>query len=107
MIDYRRVSFVLVLASAYAVMSAFADVKYVESFDLSGATCGRDRRVQACKSVDGNPLTVGGKVYAHGFGTRPESAILFRANGKVVSFDALVAIDDDAARIDFGISYGC
>ena len=106
MIDYRRVSFVLVLASAYAVMSAFADVKYVESFDLSGATCGRDRRVQACKSVDGNPLTVGGKVYAHGFGTRPESAILFRANGKVVSFDALVAIDDDAARIDFGISYG-
>jgi len=55
------------------------EVRRVESFDLSGATCGLGKRVQKGMSVDGNPLTVGGRVYAHGFGTRPESAVLFRA----------------------------
>ena len=81
-------------------------VAYVDTFDLSGATCGLGKRLQVGKSVDGNPLTVAGKVYEHGFGTRPESAILFRANGKVTAFDALVALDDDAARAGSGKSYG-
>jgi len=82
------------------------EVKEIAAFDLSGATCGLGKRIQAGKSVDGHPLTVGGKVYARGFGTRPESAIMFRANGKVAAFDALVAIDDDAARAGKGKSYG-
>ena len=81
-------------------------VRSVESFDLSAATCGLGKRLQVGKSVDGHPLTVGGKVYERGFGTRPESAILFRANGKVTAFDALVALDDDAARAGSGKSYG-
>ena len=81
-------------------------VRRVESFDLSAATCGLGKRLQVGKSVDGHPLTVGGKVYERGFGTRPESAILFRANGKVTAFDALVALDDDAARAGSGKSYG-
>ena len=81
-------------------------VAYVDSFDLAGASCGYGKRLQAGRSVDGNPLTVAGKAYSHGFGTHPESAILFRANGKVSAFDALVAIDDDAARAGSGKSYG-
>ena len=83
-----------------------AEVRRIESFDLSGATCGLGKRMRKGMSVDGNPLTAGGKVYAHGFGTRPESAILFRANGKVAAFDAFVSIDDDAARAGSGKSYG-
>ena len=82
------------------------EVRRIESFDLSDATCGLGKRVRKCRSVDGNPLTVGGKAFAHGFGTRPESAILFRSNGKVASFDALVAMDDDSARAGSGRSYG-
>ena len=85
---------------------ACAGVMHVESFDFGGATCGCGKRPQAVKSVDGNPLTVAGKTYAHGFGTHPESAILFRANGKVSAFDALVAIDDDAKHAGSGKSYG-
>ena len=81
-------------------------VVFVDSLDLSGATCGMGKHVRAGKSVDGNPLTVGGKTYARGFGTHPESAILFRANGKVQAFDALVAIDDDAKDAGSGRSYG-
>ncbi len=82
--------------------------RYVHEYDLSeaAATCGLGKRINLCKSVDGNPLTVGGVKYENGFGTRPESAILFRANGKVLAFDALVAIDDDAKNAGSGKSYG-
>ena len=76
----------MMVAALVACASAGADVAYVGSFDLSGATCGCGKRLQVDKSVDGNPLTVGGKTYAKGFGTHPESAILFRANGKVTAF---------------------
>ncbi len=81
-------------------------IAYVDSFDLVGATCGMGKRVQARKTVDGHALTVAGKTYAHGIGTHPESAVLFRANGKVQAFDALVAIDDDAKNAGSGKSYG-
>ncbi len=81
-------------------------VAYVDSFDLAGATCGMGKRVQAKKTVDGHALTVAGKTYEHGIGTHPESAVLFRANGKVQAFDALVAIDDDAKTAGSGKSYG-
>ena len=98
-----------VIGGCCAFLDSGADapgVRRVESFDLSSATCGLGKRLQVGKSVDGNPLTVGGKVQEHGFGTHPESAILFRANGKVTAFDALVAIDDDAAKAGPGKSYG-
>lgn len=78
----------------------------VDTFDLAGATCGLGKTVQIGRSVDGHPLTVAGTTAAHGFGTRPESALLFRANGKVTAFDARVGIDDDAAHAGFGKSYG-
>lgn len=81
-------------------------VRLVDSFDLSGCSCGMGKRVQVGKSVDGNPLTLAGKVYAHGFGTHPESGVAFTANGKVKCFDALVGLDDDAAKAGSGKSYG-
>ena len=79
---------------------------YVDEFDLSGATCGLGMKVQAQKAVDGNSLVVGGKTYARGFGARPESAVAFKSNGKVTAFDALVGIDDGAAKAGSGKSYG-
>lgn len=69
---------------------------YVDEFDLSGASCGLGKQARACASVDGHPLTMRGKAFTRGFGTHPESAVAFRANGKVKAFDALVGIDDDA-----------
>ena len=79
---------------------------YVDEFDLSGATCGLGMRMQAKKSVGGNALTVGGRTYGRGFGTRPESAVMFRANGRVAAFDAHVAIDDEAKDVASDKSYG-
>lgn len=83
-----------------------AGSEYVDVFDLSGATCGQGKKVLAAKSVDGNPLIIAGTSYAHGFGARPESAVGFLSNGKVLSFDALVGVDDDAAKAGSGKSYG-
>jgi len=80
--------------------------KYVDEFDLSAASAGLGKRVLARTSVDGNVLTLSGKTYARGFGTRPESAVVFAANGKVTAFDALVGIDDDAKNAGSGKSYG-
>ena len=94
------------ISAACALFAADGAVRYVDSFDLSGSTCGLGKRLLPLKSVDGHSLAVSGKVYARGFGTRPESAILFRADGKVEAFDALVAIDDDAKGAGSGKSYG-
>ena len=81
-------------------------VRHVDEYDLAKASCGMGKKVRALKSVDGNPLTMSGKTYARGFGTHPESAVVFTANGKVTAFDALVGIDDDAAKAGSGKSYG-
>ena len=81
-------------------------VLYVDDFDLSGASCGQGKSVQARMSVDGHPLTMSKKTYARGFGARPESAVAFRTNGRVASFDAIVGLDDDAAKAGSGKSYG-
>ena len=81
-------------------------VKHVDEFDLSAASCGMGKKVLACKSVDGHPLTMSKKVFARGFGAHPESGVAFTANGKVAAFDAFVGIDDDAAQAGSGKSYG-
>lgn len=75
-----------------------SEVKYVDAFDLSGSSCGLGLRTRARQSVDGHPLTVGGKVYERGFGAHSEGAVGFRTDGKVESFDALVGVDDDAVE---------
>ena len=43
--------------------------------------------------------TVAGKACGSGIRTRPESALVFRANGRVAAFDARVAIDDSGKAL--------
>ena len=97
---------IAVLSGVVALSALAQERRYVDTFDFSGATCGLGMRPQARLAVDGQPLTVAGKVWTRGFGARPESAILFRANGKVEAFDAQVAIDDGAKKAGSGKSYG-
>ena len=68
-------------------------VCYLDSFDLSSMTCGMGKRPQARLSVLGKPLRLGDKTYARGVGTHSESVMLFRADGDVKAFDAVVGID--------------
>lgn len=85
------------MAVGLAGAGVASEVRYVDEFDLSGSTCGLGKRTLARQSVDGHPLTVGGKACERGFGTHSEGAVGFRTDGKVEAFDARVAVDDDAA----------
>ena len=89
-----------------AASTRSAGTEYVDAFDLAAASCGQGLKVAKRASVCGHPLTMDGKVYTRGFGARPESAVRFAANGKVTAFDALVGIDDDAAKAGSGKIYG-
>lgn len=71
---------------------------YADEFDLSHSSCGLGKVTQPKKTVNGNCFTVSGKKFNRGFGTHPEGAVAFRANGKVLSFDALVALDDESTN---------
>ena len=75
-------------------MTGEPTVRYADTFDLSGSTCGFGLKTQANRSVVGTPLVVAGVKYARGIGAHPEGAVGFTANGKVTAFDALVGVDD-------------
>ena len=51
-----------------------------------------------CRSVDGNPLTINGKVYERGVGSHSPGDGCFTLDGKVLSFEAVVGLDDDAEK---------
>jgi alpha-galactosidase len=67
---------------------------WLDSLDLSCASqgCGEPG---AGMSVDGHPITLGGKVYKHGFGTHAVSAIEVKLHGLARRFDAVVGVDDE------------
>ena len=73
-------------------------VAYVDEFDLSHSSCGLGKMTQARKTVGGNGFSVCGKAFERGFGTHPEGAVAFRINGKVLSFDAQIALDDESTN---------
>lgn len=62
---------------------------------------------QANKSIDSNPLTVGGVKYERGIGTHAISKVLLNLNGTSLKFSALVGVDDEvksaAASMEFYI----
>lgn len=64
------------------------------SLDLSVATQGWGRP-QADKSVDGHPLTLGGKTFAQGFGTHAPGILIVDLHGDARRFTATVGVDDE------------
>src|SRR6266850_8095633 len=50
---------------------------------------------QANKSIDGNPIRIGGKEYAEGVGTRATSVLFVNLGGGVDRFSAMVGADDN------------
>lgn len=66
----------------------------VSSLDLSVAQQGWGSP-QANKSVDGNPITIGGNVYSTGFGTHADSSLAIELGKKASRFRAFVGVDDE------------
>ena len=74
--------------------TAPANGVWLESLDISlmNQQWGYAR---ARKSVDGNPLKIGGTVYPHGVGTHAISKLKVELNGCAQRFAAMVGVDDE------------
>ena len=75
-------------------MTAKADEVWLESLDLSKIEQGWGEP-HAAKSVDGNPLRVGGEVFAHGVGGHADFEWLIDLKGSAETFLAEVGVDDE------------
>ena len=79
---------------------------WVETLDLSNMTAGY-KQAQARKSIDENPLRLGGVVYPHGIGTHANSVMNIDLKGGVDRFLCMVGLDDEgkdnAAKVVFKV----
>ena len=83
--------FVLVVFSCNA---AFGETVWLDKLNLSNISCGWEYYPCADKTVEGTPLSLGGKVYSRGVGTSPISAILMNVDRSGIRFMATVGVDD-------------
>ena len=74
--------------------AAAAEAVWLDALDLSQAQqeWGSPQRN---KSVDGKPLSLGGRTFAHGFGTHAESLLRLDLKGGCDRFSATVGVDDE------------
>jgi len=76
---------------------------FVNQMDLSKMEIGWGKN-QVDASVDGNPLSIAGKVFEQGIGTHAVSQLLIDVHGKATQFTAWVGVDDETgtyASVEF------
>jgi alpha-galactosidase len=71
-----------------------ATVVWLEDLDLSHMAQDWES-AQACKSVEGKALSIGGREFAHGVGTHSNSLMLIDLKGGAARFRAMVGIDGE------------
>ncbi|MDO4550055.1 MAG: NPCBM/NEW2 domain-containing protein [Planctomycetia bacterium] len=68
---------------------------WLEDLNLSISRCGW-KKTQSCKSVEGNPLSVGGEKFERGVGTHAPGEIIIMVDPQGGKFCAKVGINDEA-----------
>ncbi len=81
-------------AVAVLVAAASGDEMRLSALDLHSATQGFGNPARN-KSVDGHTLAIGGKTFAHGFGTHADSRLVVDLKGAGQKFTATVGVDDE------------
>jgi len=76
------------------VTAQAAETVWLSSLDLSKARQGWEKP-QADKSVGGNPMSLKGHKFEHGFGTHSPGMLFIQLNGGATRFLATVGIDDE------------
>jgi len=89
----------LSLAAVLFALSAIAETPsaqhiWLDSLDLKHVQQGYGKP-RAGKSVDGNPIKLGGKTYAHGIGTHAVGCMAIDLHGAATSFQAVAGVDDE------------
>jgi alpha-galactosidase len=74
-----------------------AQTVWLDELDLSSMECGWSTP-KPNKSVEGNPLTVGGQKFERGVGTHSVSAYLLNIDGKGARFTAYVGLDGEVVE---------
>jgi alpha-galactosidase len=99
-LDIGILAVVLALCGCGAVeetkSAADSSVKWLwlDELDVSRTDCGW-QTAQRNKSIDGNPLTIGGQVYERGIGTHCEARMDIKLAGRGLRFEASVGVDDE------------
>lgn len=79
----------------------------LSSLEIEKTKCGWENHTpKKDKSIDGNNITVGGKVYESGVGTHGPSQIIIKLNGSVTDFYTVLGVDDEvkeAGNFDYHI----
>jgi len=70
---------------------------WLEDLDLSQMTQGWGQPGKA-RSVDGAPLTIGGKAYEHGVGTHANSDVTIQLSGAGQAFSSDVGVDSETGK---------
>lgn len=79
----------------------------LSSLEIEKTKCGwENHQPKKDKSVDGNNITIGGKVYESGVGTHGPSQIIIKLNGSVTDFYTVLGVDDEvkeAGNFDYHV----
>lgn len=79
----------------------------LSSLEIEKTTCGWENHTpKKDKSIDGNNITIGGKVYESGVGTHGPSQIIIKLNGSVTDFYTVLGVDDEvkeAGNFDYHV----
>ncbi|MBC8108783.1 MAG: NPCBM/NEW2 domain-containing protein [Anaerolineae bacterium] len=94
---FNRLSVFVCVLLSIAALSRAADVVWLDELNLAGATQ-EWGEVQARKSVDGNSLIVGGRMFERGVGTHANASMTVVLDHGVESFDAIVGVDDEKEK---------
>jgi alpha-galactosidase len=74
-----------------------AETVWLDDLNLAAATQGWGEPHKN-QSVEGHPLSIGGKTFAHGFGTHADSTLRIELDGSAQKFTASVGVDDEVDR---------
>lgn len=79
----------------------------LSSLEIEKTKCGWENHTpKKDKSIDGNKIAVGGKVYESGVGTHGPSQIIIKLNGSVTDFYTVLGVDDEvkeAGNFDYHV----
>lgn len=79
----------------------------LSSLEIEKTKCGWENHTpKKDKSIDGNDITIGGKVYENGVGTHGPSQIIIKLNGSVTDFYTVLGVDDEvkeAGNFDYHV----
>src|SRR5437868_1601459 len=91
------------IAQILLVLTAASSISFSASYGLETLDLGYVEQgwgsPQANKSVDGHPISIGGKKFEHGLGTHAASSFRVSLNGKGERFHASVGIDDEVGKL--------